>query len=202
MKDAFTLPDLPYDYDALEPHYDAATLELHHSKHHQGYVDGLNNALGGLAEARRDGDHGAVKHLERELAFHGNGHQLHSQFWRVMTPDGGGRPDGALASALDMEFGDFDAFDAHLRAATTAVEGSGWGMLAVNPSSAKLAVLQIEKHQNQALIGWEPLLVIDVWEHAYYLKYQNRRAEFIGVFMDHLVNWKEIQHHYERSIAT
>ena len=197
-----TLPDLPYGYEALEPHYDAATLKLHHSKHHQGYVDGFNKALAGLADARRGQDFGAVKHLERELAFHGSGHALHSLFWTNLTPDGGGRPQGSLGSALDNEFGSFDAFDAQMRAATAAVEGSGWGVLAVHAASGSLTIFQIEKHQNQLLVGWEPIFVIDVWEHAYYLKYQNRRGEFVDAVMDHLVNWGDIQDRYERLLAT
>ncbi len=197
----YMLPELRFAYDALEPHYDAATVELHHQKHHQSYVDGLNKAVAGLADARQNGDFSAVKHLERELAFHGNGHALHSLFWEVLTPDGGGRPDGNLGSAIDNEFGSFDAFNAQFRAATAAVEGSGWGMLAVSPSKGALTVAQIEKHQNQMLAGWEPILVVDVWEHAYYLKYQNRRAEFIDAVMDHLVDWEAVRERYERLLT-
>lgn len=196
------LPELPYEYDALEPHYDAETLELHYSKHHQGYVNGFNKARKDLAAARQQGDFSAIKHLEREVAFHGNGHALHSLFWRNLTPDGGGgQPEGSLAAALDNEFGSFAAFDRQLRAATAAVEGSGWGALAVQPASGDLTTLQIEKHQNQFLAGWEPILVIDVWEHAYYLKYQNRRDEFIDAVMDHLVDWKDVSQRYERLLA-
>jgi Fe-Mn family superoxide dismutase len=197
-----TLPPLPYEYDALEPYYDAATLELHHSKHHQGYVDGFNSALDGLVAARRKGDWSTIKHLERELAFHGGGDALHSLFWRNLKPEGGGRPGGALAAGIDNEFGSFEDFSKQFRAATAAVEGSGWGVFAVDPATAKLLILQIEKHQNHWLPGFEPILVVDVWEHAYYLKYRNRRAEFIAVVMDHLVNWPDIEDRYERVIAT
>jgi len=198
----YKLPPLQYEYDALEPYYDAVTLELHHSKHHQGYVDGLNSALDGLANARREGDWSRIKLLERELAFHGGGHTLHSLFWRNLTPEGGGRPEGALAAAIENDFGSFDAFSNQFRAATAAVEGSGWGVFAVDPATAKLLILQIEKHQNHWLPGFEPILVVDVWEHAYYLKYRNRRAEFIEAVMDHLVNWKDVGDRYERLIAT
>ncbi|MCP4895597.1 MAG: superoxide dismutase [bacterium] len=189
------LPTLAYAYDALEPHYDARTVELHHSKHHQGYVTGLNAALDKLAAARTSGDHGAIKHLERELAFHGSGHLLHSIFWTNLSPNGGGTPTGALAAAIDSSFGSFDAFSAQLRAATVAVEGSGWGVLAANRQCG-LMILQVEKHQNQIVPGWTPILVLDVWEHAYYLKYQNRRAAFVNAIMGHLVNWDDVAKRY------
>ncbi len=202
MHEKFNLPQLPYDYDALEPHYDAETLEIHHSKHHQGYVNGLNSAIEALAETRRTGDFGSVKHLERELAFHGGGHTLHSIFWRNLSPEGGGRPGGPLASAIDNEFGGYDAFDAQMRAATAAVEGSGWGALVVHPASARLAVLQIENHHKNLIPGWDPILVIDVWEHAYYLKYRNRRADFVGAVMDHLIDWNDVSGRYERLVTT
>jgi Fe-Mn family superoxide dismutase len=198
----FKLPALPYEYDALEPYSDAETLELHHSKHHQAYVNGLNSALSGLEAARRDGEFGAIKHLEREIAFHGGGHTLHALFWRNLKPGGGGRPEGPLGKAIDNEFGSFEAFDAQFRAATSEVEASGWGVLAVQPANASLAILQIEKHQNQFLPGWDPILVVDVWEHAYYLKYRNRRKEFIDAVMDHLVNWEDVRQRYEQLIAT
>ncbi len=186
------LPSLPYAYDALEPYYDAQTLELHHSKHHQGYVNGLNAALGKLQAARKAGDYGSIKHIDREIAFHGGGHTLHSIFWTNLKPNGGGRPTGDLATAIDRYFGSFETFDQEMQAATNAVEGSGWGVLAVDPVSCGLAVLQIEKHQNQLLTGWVPIFVIDVWEHAYYLKYQNRRAEFTTAVMEHLVSWGNV----------
>jgi Fe-Mn family superoxide dismutase len=197
-----TLPPLPYAYDGLEPHYDAATLELHHSKHHKSYVDGLNNALEGLAAARESGDFARLKHLERELAFHAGGHALHSLFWSNLMPGGGGRPDDSLAAAITTSFGSVEAFDAQMRAAAAGVEGSGWAVLAVDPATAELAIYQIEKHQNQFVPGWEPILVIDVWEHAYYLKYRNRRAEFVAAVMDHLVNWSDVLRRYEKAIGT
>jgi superoxide dismutase, Fe-Mn family len=187
----YELPPLPYASDALEPHYDKATVELHHGKHHLAYVNGLNAALDKLAAARAAGDHALVKHLSREVAFHGGGHILHSIFWTNLKPGGGGKPDGKLAAAIDGSFGSFEAFDKQLRAATNAVEGSGWGVVAASPAG-ELAVLQVEKHQNQVLPGWTPILVIDVWEHAYYLKFQNRRAEWVDAVMNHLVNWADV----------
>jgi Fe-Mn family superoxide dismutase len=187
----FELPPLPYASDALEPHYDKQTVELHHGKHHLAYVNGLNAALDKLAAARAAGDHALVKHLSREVAFHGGGHILHSIFWTNLTPGGGGEPAGALAAAIVESFGSFAAFDKQMRAATNAVEGSGWGVLAASPSG-DLAIFQVEKHQNQVLPGWRPILVIDVWEHAYYLKYQNRRPEWVDAAMNHLVNWSDV----------
>lgn len=187
----YELPPLPYPADALEPYYDAATVTLHHGKHHAAYVAGLNSALEKLEAARASNDFAAIKHLSREVAFHGGGHLLHSIFWTNLTPGGGGRPEGALAAAIDAAFGGYAAFDAQLRAATIAVEGSGWGVLAAAPTG-ELAILQVERHQNQMVPGWTPILVIDVWEHAYYLKYQNRRADFVAAVLDHLVNWGDV----------
>lgn len=191
------LPPLPFSSDALEPYYDTATLELHHGKHHQGYVTGLNAALDRLAAARDAGEWALVKHLEREVAFHGGGHLLHSIFWHNLSPGGGGAPDGALGAAVARDFGSLAAFDAQIRAAANTLEGSGWGVLAAESGTGQLAVLQIEKHQNQVLPGWVPILVIDVWEHAYYLKYQNRRAEWVDAVMQHLVNWPDVARRYQ-----
>ena len=194
------LPLLPYPADALEPFYDARTVELHHGKHHLAYVNGLNAALEKLATARTAGDFSLVKHLEREVAFHGGGHILHSIFWTNLAPNGGGLPEDTLADAIVREFGSFASFDAQMRAATNAVEGSGWGVFALDPTADQLAVLQVEKHQNLLLPGWVPLLVVDVWEHAYYLKYQNRRAEWVDVVMQHLVNWADVARRYQAAV--
>jgi superoxide dismutase, Fe-Mn family len=195
----YQLPPLPYASDALEPHYDKQTVELHHGKHHLAYVNGLNAALQKLEAARAAGDHALVKHLSREVGFHGGGHILHTIFWSNLKPGGGGRPAGPLAAAIDRSFGSFDAFDKQLRAATNAVEGSGWGVLAASPIG-ELVVLQVEKHQNQVLPGWTPILVIDVWEHAYYLKYQNRRAEWVDAFMNHLVSWTDVEQRFAAAV--
>ncbi len=195
------LPQLPYPLDALEPHYDARTLELHHGKHHLAYVNSLNAALDKLAAARAAGDFALVKHFEREVAFHGGGHILHSVFWTNLSPDGGGAPAGELADALVRDFGSLTAFDAQMRAASNAVEGSGWGVLAAETGSGRLTILQVEKHQNLLLPGWVPVLVIDVWEHAYYLKYQNRRAEWVDAVIQHLVNWPDVAGRWARTGA-
>lgn len=188
---AYKLPALPYDYDALEPHYDEATVRLHHDVHHKGYVDGLNNAVAKLKAARAADDYALIKHWERELAFHGAGHILHSLFWDNMSPAGGGLPTGPLAQQIEQDFGGFDAFKKHFSAATAAVEGSGWGLLVWNPHAAKLDIMTAEKHQDLAIWGVTPLLVCDVWEHAYYLKYQNKRAAWIDAWWN-VVNWQDV----------
>jgi len=187
---AHTLPDLPYPYDAFTSVIDEETMHLHHDKHHAGYVAGLNAAEAALAEARRNNDFKAVKHLSREAAFHGSGHILHTIFWENLSPDGGGTPGGELASAINRDFGGFDSFRAQLTAASNAVEGSGWGVLGYNKIFGNLVVLQAEKHQDLVQWGTVPLLVVDVWEHAYYLKYQNRRPEFVAALFD-IFNWDD-----------
>ncbi|MDD4171385.1 MAG: superoxide dismutase [Syntrophomonas sp.] len=185
------LPELPYPYNALEPYYDEQTVRLHHDIHHKGYVDGLNNAETKIAEAREKGDFALIKHWARELAFHGSGHILHTMFWENMKPTGGGAASGPIAEAINKEFDNFDKFKQQFSAAAAAVEGSGWAILAFNPYFAKLEILQTEKHQDLTQWGVVPLLVVDVWEHAYYLKYQNKRAAFIEAWWN-LVNWDDV----------
>ncbi|MFQ5844994.1 MAG: superoxide dismutase [Planctomycetota bacterium] len=180
----YALPPLPYAYDALEPRIDEQTMRLHHDKHHAGYVRGLNGALRKLEAARGAGDFAAVKHLSRDLAFHASGHLLHTVFWSVMTPKQT-PPGGDLKRALDRDFGSVDSFKAHFGAAAKKVEGSGWGILGYEPLSGRLLVLQAEKHQNLTAWGVAPLLVVDVWEHAYYLKY------YVSAFFN-VVNWDEV----------
>lgn len=187
---AHKLPDLPYAYDALEPYYDEQTVRIHHDKHHQGYVDGLNKAEDSLEKARESGDYSGIRALEKAAAFNGSGHILHTLFWQSMcSPSTAqGKPSGHLAEAIDKDFGSFEKFKAHFSAATREVEGSGWGILAYRPMDGKLVVLQAEKHQNLTQWGVIPILVCDVWEHAYYLKYQNRRAEWVEAFWN-IVDW-------------
>jgi Fe-Mn family superoxide dismutase len=198
---AHTLPDLPYPYDALEPHYDRETLTIHHDKHHAGYVKGLNAAEAQLAEMLKAGDFSQAKAVCKALAFHGSGHVLHSIFWTNMKPGGGGEPGGALAAALDKSFGSFDAFKGLFLAAADSVEGSGWGVLSYREMDEGLVVLQAEKHENLTQWGVVPILVVDVWEHAYYLKYQNRRSEWTQVFMDSLVDWGNVAERLEAARA-
>lgn len=185
------LPDLPYAYDALEPHYDEQTVRLHHDAHHKAYVDGLNNAEAKLAEAREKGDFALVKHWERELAFHGSGHILHTMFWENMAPNAGGPATGAIAEQISKDFTNYETFKKQFTAAAVAVEGSGWALLCWSPVFNKLEILTAEKHQNLTQWGVVPLLVCDVWEHAYYLKYQNKRAAFVDAWWN-LVNWNDV----------
>lgn len=185
------LPPLDYPYEALEPHMDSATVRLHHDMHHKAYVDGLNKAEEMLAKARETGDFAMVKHWSRELAFHGSGHLLHAIFWKNMAPNGGGEPTGALLDSINKNFGSFSAFKGQFLAAANQVEGSGWAILACH-SNGDLAILQSEKHQDLTQWGVTPLLVLDVWEHSYYLKYQNRRAEYTKAWFENLVNWNDV----------
>jgi Fe-Mn family superoxide dismutase len=189
---SLVLPPLPYAYDALEPYYDKETLTIHHDKHHAGYVKGLSAADAKLAEALKNGDFSQAKELCKALAFHGSGHILHSLLWKNMKPGGGGEPTGNLAAGISKSFGSFAAFKGLFLAAANAVEGSGWGILAYGPLGDRLVVLQAEKHENLTQWGCAPILALDVWEHAYYLKYQNRRTEWTQAFMDHLVNWDNV----------
>ena len=188
---AHELPALPYSYDALEPYIDEATIRLHHDKHHAAYVNGYNNAEAKLIEAREKNDYGLVKHWEREAAFHGAGHYLHSIYWQNMTPNGGGKPNGPLLDAICSKFGSFESFVSHFKAAAIAVEGSGWAILAKNTITKQLDILTAEKHQNLTQWVTIPILVCDVWEHAYYLKYQNNRATYVEAFMN-LINWEDV----------
>jgi Fe-Mn family superoxide dismutase len=183
----YKLPDLPYAYDALAPLYEERTLRIHHDKHHAGYVKAANAAMEKLAAARAAGDFADVKALSRDLAFNSSGHTLHCLLWHSMTP-GGSQPDDAFAKALADSFGSVEAFTKHFAAATKAVEASGWGVLVYEPVAGRLAVLQCEKHQNLTIWGAVPLLVCDVWEHAYYLQYANDRSAWVDAFTK-LANW-------------
>ncbi|APU61258.1 superoxide dismutase [Clostridium botulinum] len=196
---AHTLPNLNYDYNALEPHYDEQTLKIHHDIHHKTYVDGLNKAEQKLQEARESGDFTLIKHWEREIAFHGSGHILHTLFWENMTPNGNLNPEGSAIERIKQDFGDYEKFKKQFTEAAIAVEGSGWTILAWNPMFEKLVILQAEKHQNLTQWGVVPLLILDLWEHAYYLKYQNRRAEFINAWWN-IVNWDIVNTRYDNAI--
>jgi Fe-Mn family superoxide dismutase len=193
------LPSLTYDYNELEPYYDAETLHLHHDKHHAAYVNGLNHAEEKLAEARQKGDYSLIRHWERNVAFNGSGHLLHSIFWTNMAPNQSGTlrtPTGQLADRISRDFGSFDAFKKQFSSTAVSVEGSGWGVLGWMPEFNKLVVLEAENHQNQTLWGVKPLLVVDVWEHSYYLRYQNRRAEWIENWW-YLVNWDDVAKRFD-----
>lgn len=194
---AHELPPLPYDYNALEPWYDEATLHLHHDKHHAAYVTGLNAAEEKVQAMLKSGDFAAARSVAGDLAFHGSGNILHTIFWTNMKPNGGGNPSGNLADAINKAFGSFDAFKGLFLATTNAVQGSGWGVLAYNKADDALVILGAEKHENATQSGVIPILVLDVWEHAYYLKYQNKRPEWTKTFIDHLINWDNVAERYK-----
>jgi Fe-Mn family superoxide dismutase len=187
----YTLPDLPYDYSALEPHISAGIMELHHTKHHQTYVAGANTALDQLATARENDDFANVNKLEKDLAFNLGGHLNHSIFWKNLSPDGGGAPVGELAAAIDDNFGSFEKFKAHFTATALGVQGSGWAVLAWDALGAKPVVFQLFDQQGNAPLGVTPLLQLDVWEHAYYLDYKNVRADYVKAFWE-IANWADV----------
>ncbi|RXZ50297.1 superoxide dismutase [Agromyces fucosus] len=197
---AYSLPELPYDYSALEPHISATIMELHHSKHHQAYVTGANTALDQLAEARESGNLANVNKLEKDLAFNLGGHINHSVFWQNMSPDGGGSPEGELAAAIDDGFGSFDAFRAHFTATALGVQGSGWAVLAWDSVGARPVIFQLFDQQGNAPLGVTPLLQLDVWEHAYYLDYRNVRADYVKAFWE-IVNWADVQARFAAASA-
>jgi Fe-Mn family superoxide dismutase len=196
----YTLPELGYDFGALEPHISGKIMELHHDKHHAAYVTGANQTLERLEEARAKNDFGALAGLERALAFHVSGHALHSIFWTNLAPKAGGRPEGQLAAAIDRDFGTFEAFRAQLTQAAATVMGSGWASLSWEPLGRKLIIAQIYDHQGNVPQGSDPLLVLDAWEHAYYLQYQNRKAEFFEAVWN-CWNWADVERRFEAARA-
>jgi Fe-Mn family superoxide dismutase len=187
----YTLPDLPYDFAALEPHISARIMELHHDKHHAAYVAGANTALEKLAEARESGDYGNVPKLEKDLAFHLGGHINHSIFWKNLTPDGAGKPEGELAAAIDEFFGSFDKFVGHFSAAANSLQGSGWAVLAWDPVGARLLIHQLYDQQNNVPLGVIPILQLDMWEHAFYLDYLNVKADYVKAAWN-IANWENV----------
>jgi superoxide dismutase, Fe-Mn family len=194
----YELPPLGYDYAALEPHYSARVLELHHDKHHKAYVDGVNAALDKLATARESDDLSTLVGLEKTLAFNLSGHVLHTLFWKNLSPDGGDRPVGELAAAIDEHFSSFDAFKKQLTQATSTVQGSGWGALSWEPLGERLFIEQIYDHQGNVGQGGVPLLVLDAWEHAYYLQYENRRADYVNAIWN-VIDWSDVASRFARA---
>lgn len=199
-----TLPALPYAYDALEPHIDAQTMEIHHSKHHQTYINNLNAAIEGTEWAEWPVEKlvGAVKQLPEKLQAavinQGGGHANHSLFWTVMAPNGGGVPQGEVAKAIEQQLGGFDAFKEAFTKAALSRFGSGWAWLSVTPT--KQLVVESSGNQDSPLMhGNTPILGLDVWEHAYYLKYQNRRPEYIGAFYN-VADWAEVERRYQQAL--
>jgi len=188
----YTLPDLPYDYSALEPHISGEIMELHHDKHHATYVKGVNTALEQLAEARDAASFGNINKLEKDLAFHLGGHINHSVFWPNMSPNGGDKPDGNLGAAIDEFFGGFDKFRAQFEANANAIQGSGWSMLVYDILGARLNVVQLFDQQGNLPLGQIPILLLDMWEHAFYLQYKNVKADYAKAWWN-VVNWADAQ---------
>ncbi len=200
----YVLPPLPYDYADLEPHIDAQTMKLHHDVHHAAYVKGANDALAALGEVRRVGgdEIRKVRALTDALSFNLAGHALHCVFWTNMAPAAGGEPDAGseIAKYVLRDFGSSAAFEGHFAAAAAQVQGSGWAILAWDPLAQRLVISQAEKHQNCGMWGVVPLLALDVWEHAYYLKFQNRRADYIKSFFQ-VLNWKDVDARLRAAMA-
>ena len=186
----YTLPDLPYDYSALEPHISGEIMQLHHDKHHATYVAGANTALEQLAEARTSSSFGNINKLEKDLAFHLGGHINHSVFWPNMSPDGGDKPVGELAAAIDEFFGSFDKFRAQFEANANAIQGSGWSMLVYDTLGARLNIVQLYDQAGNLPLGQIPVLLLDMWEHAFYLQYKNVKADYAKAWWN-VVNWAD-----------
>ncbi|MEV5000576.1 superoxide dismutase [Nocardioides sp. LML1-1-1.1] len=192
----YALPDLPYDYAALEPYISGEIMELHHSKHHNAYVTGINTAVDQLSEAREKESFGSLSTLEKNLAFHLGGHVNHSVFWPNMSPDGGDKPTGELAAAIDEYFGGFDKFRAHFQANALGVQGSGWSVLTWDSLAQRPYIIQHFDHQGNVPICMTPLLMLDMWEHTYYLQYKNDKATFVQQWWN-IVNWADVQRRFE-----
>jgi Fe-Mn family superoxide dismutase len=192
----YTLPELPYDYAALEPNISARIMELHHDKHHATYVAGANTALAQMAEAREKGDFATIPKLSKDLAFHLGGHVNHSIFWNNLSPEGGDKPVGELAAAIDDFFGSFDAFRGQFTAAATSLQGSGWALLAYEPLGNNLVIEQLYDQQGNVPVGTIPLLMLDMWEHAFYLDYVNVKADYVKAFWN-IVNWADVATRFE-----
>ena len=188
----YTLPELDYDYGALEPHISAQIMELHHSKHHAAYVAGANTALEQLAAAREKGEFGAIPKLEKDLAFHLGGHINHSVFWKNMSPDGGGRPEGEVAAAIDEYFGGFEGFQKQFNEVANGIQGSGWSMLVWDTLGQRLNINQLFDQQGNLPVGQLPILQLDMWEHAFYLQYKNVKGDFVKAWWN-IVNWADVQ---------
>jgi len=194
----YTLPDLGYDYGALDPHISGRIMELHHSKHHAAYVAGANTALEQLAEARANESYGTVNLLEKNLAFNLGGHVNHSIFWQNLSPEGGGEPDGELGAAITEFFGSFDAFKKHFAANAVGIQGSGWSILAWDTLGKKLIIVQLYDQQGNLPIGIVPLLLLDMWEHAFYLDYVNVKADYVKAFWN-IVSWSDVAARFARA---
>jgi superoxide dismutase, Fe-Mn family len=204
----YELPKLPYAYDALEPHIDAKTMEIHHSKHHQAYTDGLNKSLETLSSEIQSMELSKLlasldkvpEATRGAVNFHGGGYENHSLFWNSMKSNGGGKPGGSLDDAINAAFGNFDSFKEKFTKDTIAIQGSGWGWIVYNTQSKKVEFITMPNQTSPRTKGLIPLLGLDVWEHAYYLKYQNRRADYVGAWWN-VVNWDEVDKRLSKAKA-
>lgn len=190
MATPYVLPDLPYAYDALEPHISAEIMTLHHDKHHANYVNSANAALEKLEAAREANDFSAVTGLSKDLAFNLGGHTNHSIFWKNLSPNGGGEPTGELAAAIDRDFGSFEKFKAHFAAAALGLQGSGWAVLAYDHIGQRLVIEQMTDQQGNLSIALTPILMLDMWEHAFYLQYKNVKADYVKAVWN-VFNWDD-----------
>lgn len=197
MTEFYTLPELPYGYGDLAPHISEEQLMLHHQKHHQAYVTSANSIFEKLNKARKDNNELDMKSTLKELSFHIGGHALHAMFWQCLAPQAGGEPNGALAQAIERDFGSFKNFKNEFTKAAVTVEGSGWAGVTYDAKIDKLLLVQIEKHNANVYPMLRMLMCLDVWEHAYYLDYKNERAKFVQAFWN-IVNWPNIAERYER----
>lgn len=196
----YTLPELPYDYSALEPHISGKIMELHHDKHHSAYVAGANAALENLDAAREAGNLSKINQFSKDLAFNLGGHSNHTIFWNNLNPNGGGEPEGEIAEAIKDSFGSFEKFKAHFTAAATGIQGSGWAVLAYDTISHKLVIFQLFDQQGNIPVGLVPLFMLDMWEHAFYLDYLNVKADYVKAIWN-IVNWENVNDRLAKALA-
>jgi Fe-Mn family superoxide dismutase len=192
----YTLPDLDYDFAALEPHISGRIMQLHHGKHHAAYVAGANATLDLMAEARDKNDLTWINKLQKDLAFNLGGHVNHSIFWKNLSASGGDKPTGELAAAIDEFFGNYDGFRAHFTANAMGIQGSGWSILAWDVLGQRLIIEQLYDQQGNLVAASVPLLMLDMWEHAFYLDYQNVKADYVAAFWN-IVSWQDVQARFE-----
>jgi len=197
----YTLPDLPYDAGALEPHISGRIMELHHDKHHAAYVKGANAALAKLEEQTSKGDFTTISMLEKNLAFNVSGHVLHSVFWTNLSPNGGGDPAGDLAAVIEETFSGVSLFRQQMNEAAATIQGSGWALASWEPVAGRIQIQQVHDHQGNHGQGTVPLLAIDAWEHAYYLQYQNEKAKFFDAIWN-VVNWDDVARRFATARAS
>ncbi len=196
----YTLPELPYDYSALEPHISGKIMELHHDKHHAAYVAGANAALENLAAAREAGDLSKVNQFSKDLAFNVGGHTNHTVFWNNLSPNGGDRPEGNLEAAINDSFGSFDKFQAHFTAAAMGIQGSGWAVLSYDSISGKLNIFQLFDQQSNVPVGQVPIFMVDMWEHAFYLDYLNVKADYVKAIWN-IANWQDVAARLDAAVS-